>query len=181
MKKSYIWLMSAISVLLIVTVGVTLAYLISSSNTVKNTFTVGNVSIKLRETTGREYKMAPGITIMKDPTITVEANSEDCWVFVKIQKSSNFNNFCEFEIAEGWTSLSQNDGVYYQKVKKSAVNKKFAVIKNNRIFVSDILTEEDLNALLENPTLKFTAYAIQCDGMVSVQDAWRELNSKKEE
>ena len=181
MKKSSVWLMVTIATLLIAGIGVTLAYLISSSNVVENTFTVGNVSISLNETTGSEYKMAPGITIQKDPTITVGANSDECWLFVKAQKSSDFNNFCEFEIADGWTSLEQNNGVYYQKVKKSAVDKKFQIIKNNRVLIKDTVTEEDFNSLLENPTLKFTAYAIQCKGMASVQDAWRVLNSKKEE
>ena len=47
--------------------------------------------------------------------------------------------------------------------------------------IKDTVTEEDFNSLLENPTLKFTAYAIQCKGMASAQDAWRVLNSKKEE
>lgn len=181
MKKSYVLLVVAIAILSVASIGITLAYLISSSNRVENTFTLGNVSISLNETTGSEYKMAPGITIVKDPTITVEANSDDCWIFVKVHKSSNFNRYCEFEIAEGWTNLTQSQEVYYQKVKKSAVDKKFAILKNNRITVSDSVTEDDFNTLLENPTLKFTAYAIQCDGMVSAQDAWRELNSEKEE
>ncbi len=181
MKKSYISLIVAAAVLLTATIGFTLAYLISSSNKVENTFTVGNISISLNETTGSEYKMAPGVTILKDPTITVEANSDACWLFVKTQTSSNFGSFCEFEIGQGWQTLQQNEGVYYQRVEKSAVNQKFKVLKNDRIYVKDTLTEEDFNALLKNPTLKVTAYAIQCEGMLSALDAWQQLNIIREE
>lgn len=181
MKKRTVWLIVATAVLLIVTVGITLALLISSSDPVVNTFTVGDVGITLNETTGSEYKMAPGIEIFKDPTITVEANSEKCYLYVKLEKSSNFNVFCSFEMADGWNSLPQNEGVYYRMVEKSGVNRKIRVIKNDRIYVNDALTEDDFNAIIENPTLKITAYAIQSEGMVSELDAWRVLNERKEE
>ena len=176
MKKRSIGLMVAALCLFTACIGYTLAYLISLSNPVENVFTVGDVNISLSETTGNEYKMAPGVEIFKDPTVTVEANSETCWIFVRINKSPNFSRYCDFEIADGWAALSQNEGVYYQKVKKSAVNKSFNLLKNNRLFVKESLTEEDLNSVTDNPTLAFTAYAIQCEGMVSEQDAWREIN-----
>ena len=181
MKKRTVWLIVATAVLLVVTVGITLALLISSSDPVVNTFTVGDVGITLNETTGSEYKMAPGIEILKDPTITVKAKSEACYLYVKLEKSSNFNGFCSFEMAEGWNFLPQNEGVYYRRVEKSVVDKKIKVIKNDRIYVNDALTEDDFNAIIENPTLKITAYAIQSEGMVSEQDAWRVLNERKEE
>lgn len=181
MKKRTVWLIVATAVLLIVTVGITLALLISSSAPVVNTFTVGDVGITLNETTGSEYKMAPGIEILKDPTITVKAKSEACYLYVKLEKSSNFNGFCSFEMVDGWNSLPQNEGVYYRRVEKSGVDKKIKVIKNDRIYVNDALTEDDFNAIIENPTLKITAYAIQSEGMVSELDAWRVLNERKEE
>lgn len=181
MKKRSIGLMVAALCLFTACIGYTLAYLISLSNPVENVFTVGDVNISLSETTGSEYKMAPGIEILKDPTITVKAKSEKCYLYVKVEKSSNFNGFCSFEMAEGWNSLPQNEGVYYRMVEKSGVDKKIKVIKNDRIYVNDALTEDDFNAIIENPTLKITAYAIQSEGMVSEQDAWRVLNERKEE
>ena len=92
-------LLALCAVLLVVsTVFATMAYLTSTTEVVKNTFTVGNVKITLDEAkvneygvkdgdtrvTENTYKLMPGHTYTKDPTIHVDANSEDCWLFVKI-------------------------------------------------------------------------------------------------
>lgn len=78
----------------------TMAYL-TSSDTVTNTFTVGKVEIKLDETdvtnpTGsrvqaNSYKLMPGTTYTKDPTVTVKAGSEEAYVRMKV----TFNNATE--------------------------------------------------------------------------------------
>ena len=78
----------------------TVAFL-TDSKTVTNTFTVGNVQIKLDEAnlnketgateSGRTEKgnenvlLIPGRTIGKDPTVTVLQNSEKCYVRMKVQ------------------------------------------------------------------------------------------------
>lgn len=78
----------------------TMAYL-TSTDTVTNTFTVGKVEIKLDETdvtnqTGprvqaNSYKLMPGTTYTKDPTVTVKAGSEESYVRMKV----TFNNATE--------------------------------------------------------------------------------------
>lgn len=90
--------------LLLVAAGVfgTLAYL-TGTDTVNNTFTVGNVKITLDEakvTTGgtpvegadrvkaNEYHLLPGHTYTKDPTVTVEEGSDLSYVRMKV----TFNN-----------------------------------------------------------------------------------------
>ena len=80
----------------------TIAYL-TSTDAVKNTFTVGNVAIKLDEAKVTEdgkivegadrvhendYKLLPGLTYTKDPTVTVENGSEESYVRMKV----TFNN-----------------------------------------------------------------------------------------
>lgn len=75
----------------------TMAYL-TSTDTVTNTFTIGKVEIKLDETdvtnpTGprvqaNSYKLMPGTTYTKDPTVTVLKGSEDSYVRMKV----TFNN-----------------------------------------------------------------------------------------
>lgn len=80
----------------------TMAYL-TSTDTVTNTFTVGKVEIKLDEAkvtedgipvegaarvTANSYKLMPGTTYTKDPTVTVKAGSEDSYVRMKV----TFNN-----------------------------------------------------------------------------------------
>lgn len=90
--------------LLLVAAGVfgTLAYL-TGTDTVNNTFTVGNVKITLDEakvnTDGtpvvgadrvktNEYHLLPGHTYTKDPTVTVKTGSDASYVRVKV----TFNN-----------------------------------------------------------------------------------------
>ena len=75
----------------------TMAYLTSSAE-VKNTFTIGKVEIKLDETDvtdpngprvkANSYKLMPGTTYTKDPTVTVLKGSEDSYVRMKV----TFNN-----------------------------------------------------------------------------------------
>lgn len=72
----------------------TMAYL-TSTDTVTNTFTVGNVKITLDEAKANadgtlvegaervranEYKLMPGHTYNKDPMVTVKAGSEDAYI-----------------------------------------------------------------------------------------------------
>ena len=74
----------------------TYAYLQDQESQV-NTFTTGNVYITLDEAkvdgTGRtsatqDYKLFPAMTVTKDPTITVDAGSEDAWVAAKVTVSA---------------------------------------------------------------------------------------------
>ena len=80
----------------------TMAYL-TSTDEVNNTFTVGKVKIELDEAKvdengtpvanadrvkSNEYKLMPGHTYTKDPTVTVEKGSESSYVRMKV----TFNN-----------------------------------------------------------------------------------------
>lgn len=175
MRKSHIWLIIATVLVVVVSVGVTVALLVASSKPVINTFTIGGVDITLTETT-TEYKMAPGVTVAKDPTVTVLANSEKSWLFVKVEKENDFDTFCTYEVQDGWTALDGQEGVFYQMVENSSANQAFPVLKNNCVLVKDTLTEEQLNAITVNPTLVVTAYAIQDDGLGTAAAAWQALN-----
>lgn len=180
MRKRYISLIVGVVLLISVSVCATYALLVTSSNAVVNTFTVGGVDITLTETTGDEYIMAPGVTVVKDPSITVIANSESSWLFVKVEKENNFDAFCTYEIQDVWTALDGYDGVFYQKVEKSSSNQVFQVLKNNSIVVMVTVTEEELNAVSANPKLNFTAYAAQSDSFATAGDAWNALHQGKE-
>jgi len=78
----------------VVTVMGTLAFL-TDRDSVKNTFTVGNIDITVDESAvnsegkpvdgaqrvqSNEYHLLPGCRYTKDPTVTVEANSEEAYV-----------------------------------------------------------------------------------------------------
>ncbi len=169
----------------------TLAWLIDQSPEVTNTFTYGDININLEETdnnndddddpTTNEYNMTPGADIEKDPVVTVEAESEDCWLFVKLEESDNFDDFLSYEIADGWTALPGYEGVYYRPVDNAEEDQEYPVLKDNTVSVLPTVTKEMLNNLDANgasdyPQLVISAYAIQRDadieGLDEAVTAW---------
>lgn len=170
-----------ILILVIGAVGGTLAWLTDKTDPVTNTFTVGNVDITLAETTGKTYKMVPGQTITKDPKVTVEAGSEECWLFVKIEKSTNYDNFMTYTVANGWTALGDAyPDVYYRSVPASTTNAEFAVLDDNKVTVKDTVTKAMMDEITKGtanaPTLTFTAYAVQSAGFDTAVEAWGEAS-----
>ena len=95
-------------------VGGTIAWLTAQTDPVVNTFTYGDINIELTETKpkNQQAKIIPGVDIEKDPKVTVKANSEACWLFVKVEEE-NWPTFTEsdgtrkvkYGIADGWTAL----------------------------------------------------------------------------
>lgn len=160
MKKK-VWLsVAAIALVLCCAIGGTLAWLSAKTDSVKNTFTVGDINIDLTETTGETYKMVPGNTLGKDPKVTVNAGSEACWLFVKVEESENFDAFMTCAIADGWTALSGVGGVYYREVPATDADTDFTVLKNNQVIVKEDVTKQQLQGVKDNlPTMTFTAYA----------------------
>lgn len=174
MKKKTLALVLALTLLVAGVVGGTLAWLTDRTAEVKNTFTVGDINIDLTETT-TDYKMVPGNTIAKDPTVTVKANSEACWLFVKVTESENLNNFITYTIANGWTKLQ--DGVYYREVPASAADQTFSVLAGDAVTVKSDVTRTMLEtAKTDAPTLTFQAYAIQKDHFATAAAAWAEVS-----
>ena len=174
MKKKTLALVLALTLLVAGVVGGTLAWLTDRTAEVKNTFTVGDINIGLTETT-TDYKMVPGNTIAKDPTVTVKAESEACWLFVQVTESTNLKDFITYAIAEGWTKLQ--DGVYYREVPASNVDQTFSVLKGDAVTVNSDVTKAMLTAKdFANPTLTFKAYAVQKDNVASASDAWAKVN-----
>lgn len=176
MKKKTLALVLALTLLVAGVVGSTLAWLTDQTAEVKNTFTVGDINIGLTETT-TDYKMVPGNTIAKDPTVTVKANSEACWLFVQVTESTDLKDFITYAIAEGWTALPGVDGVYYREVPASAADQPFSVLKGDAVTVNSDVTKEMLTAKdFANPTLTFQAYAIQKDHFATADAAWAEVS-----
>lgn len=170
--------------------GGTFAMLVDKTPEVVNTFTYGDIKIDLTEDdtndgdndpTTNSYKMIPGRNIAKNPKVTVDAGSEDCWLFVILEKSDNFDAFMTFEIADGWTALSGQSGVYYRQVLLTDTVREFGVIKDNQVHVKETVTREMLGSLTEGgashyPTLTIEAAAIQYDAGIdsidTAEEAW---------
>ena len=176
MKKKTLALVLALTLLVAGVVGGTLAWLTDRTAEVKNTFTVGDINIGLTETT-EDYKMVPGNTIAKDPTVTVKANSEACWLFVKVTESTDLKDFITYAIADGWTALPGVDGVYYREVPASAADQTFSVLAGDAVTVKSDVTRTMLEtAKTDAPTLTFKAYAIQKDHFATADAAWAEVS-----
>ena len=174
MKKKLTVSLAVLALVACMTAGATLAWLTAKTSSVTNTFTYGDINIELKETTGESYKMVPGNTIAKDPKVTVKANSEACWLFVKVEKSTNLDEFMTYGIADGWTKLDGVDGVYYREVASPTDDTVFDVLKDNSVTVKTTVTKEQFNSLTSTtmPTLTFTAYACQKDNVSTAADAW---------
>lgn len=146
--RKFLMLLASALLLVSVTVGATVAYL-TSTDSVTNTFTVGNVALTLDETNtdgkdgegnaneneardkANEYHLLPGQSYVKDPIVHVAANSENSYVFVKVvnglapieeatsDEEGGYKNIEAQIIANGWTKLDNVDNVYYRSYAKS--------------------------------------------------------------
>lgn len=107
-------LMLACVLLICGVVGGTVAWLTAQTPEVKNTFTESDIDITLEETKpeNKTAPMVPGWKIDKDPKVTVESDSEDCWLFVKITESTNpdLDDYIAYEIADKYDATSNPDG-----------------------------------------------------------------------
>ena len=157
--------------------GGTLAWLNAKTDEVKNTFSTSDIGVTLKETTNT-YKMIPGWTINKDPNATVTSGSEDCYLFVKVEKSDNFDTYMDMAIDSQWAALdaTNNPGVYYIKIDedteknvaynvlgegKSTYSEVEYTWDDNQVLVKPTVTEKMMDEANPQPTLTFTAYAVQ--------------------
>ena len=196
MKKKITVAVVALVLVLCCAMGGTLAWLVAKTDPVVNTFTYGDINIDLSESENLNLKMIPGNDITKDPKVTVEANSEACWLFVKVEESNNFDDFMTYAIASGWTlynttttgsdiktdDTTDDTYVIYREVDANTANagNSYQVLagkeeyQNGYVTVNDAVTKKMFAALTEatRPTLTFTAYAVQSDNVTTVADAW---------
>ena len=164
--KTKALLMSLCAVLLVAaSVLGTMAYLTDSKD-VKNTFTVGNVTIKLDEAkvdekgnlvknqddtladrvTQNEYKLLPGHTYTKDPTVTVLAPSVESYVRMKVtfNKASQIIAMCtDPEFAEDGPTGVENAYPLIRMVNFMEANaaKWDGIIPDNMVDTEDMLAD----------------------------------------
>ena len=184
-KKTLAMLLSLV-LLIGCVVGDTLAWLTAKTEQVTNTFSTSDIGVQLKETTN-EYKMIPGWDIAKDPKAWITEGSEEAFLFVKVEKSANFDSFMTYTIADGWTELTSAAGtnykVYYREVTSAQMgeNNAFTILKDNKVAVNDSVTKEMMTAEeFTQPTLTFTAYAHQlyqnAGTRFDAAAAWSNLN-----
>lgn len=185
MKKTSKALLLALCAVLLVAASVmgTMAYLTSTTGPVTNTFTVGNVAITLDEaavgtdgvelqgaqrTTSNTYHLLPGHSYTKDPTVHVDKNSEDCYLFVKVTNpltaiEDSAATIASQMTAKSWTLVDAENGIYvYGTAAAPAVVK---AGEDHVVFekVKVAGTVTDLSDYAQNQ-ITVVAYAVQKDG-----------------
>ena len=197
MKKGYKALLLSMCAVLLVAVSIfgTFAYL-TDKDTVTNTFTVGSVGISLDEAEvnadgtyknghdnrvqGNAYRLLPGHTYYKDPTVTVEAGSEDAYVrmIVAVERIDQmelalpYSNGSEYyadegyflfqELCGGWDSATwQFEGYtesddektgYYEFRYKDVVSK-----SENKTVLDDLFETITIPGEIDNALLTYLA------------------------
>lgn len=204
--------MALCAVLLVVTtVFATMAYL-TSTDEVVNTFTVGKVSIKLDETDvnlygvkdgetrvkSNEYKLIPGHEYVKDPTVHVEAGSEESYIRMIVTitdfadvKAAFGDDFLPQNFVKGWNgSIWETTGAvvekentatyefrYHEKVSTVGGQARDLEELFKSIVVPDSVKNGDL-AKLEELEINIVAHAIQADGFKDADDAWEAFDKQ---
>lgn len=182
MKKKTLTVLFSLALILVGIVGGTIAWLTDTTEKVVNTFTDSDIDITLEETKNN-FKMIPGYAIDKDPKVSVTEGSEKCYLFVKLEKSANFDSFLTYEIADGWTALDGVDNVYYRTVDTADMGTKYSVLKNDQVNVLGTVTKGMMNGLTKDsyPTLTVMAYASQFNKNVNeqftVSEAWSNISN----
>ncbi len=189
------------------TILTTVAYL-TDEDEVINTFTVGRLGITLDEApvnedgqttdkaaervTANKYHLVPGLTYEKDPTIHVEAGSEDAYIFVKVENGiaqfeaesgeaeGGYKTIAEQITANGWSALEGVENVFYRTYTQGdksdmVVFTQFKIDGMadtvdgwDEVVADNAETEEDE----ATNKIVVTGYAVQKAGFGSAADAW---------
>ena len=192
MKKRTMIFVTAMVLLFAMVTGSTLAYMTSKTATVQNTFTYGNVLITLDEapvnsdgqaTTGARvtantYRLFPGKTYDKDPTVHVDADSEDCYIFVKVVNPiSSIEATGDTTIAAqmhdlGWTLVSGKTNVYaYNGTSQGTADATVSKGENIKVFET-VTIADDAKFAGTYGQVTIEAFAVQAEGFASAAAAW---------
>ena len=196
----------------------TLAYLTDTDSAV-NTFTIGQVDIALDEAAvdrdgklrvdgegnpvdrvkGNEYHLIPGQTYIKDPTVTVKANSEESYIRMKVtinclaeldaifapdgaDLTAVFNGYDpEVWIYAGEKRDETTNTITYEFRYKEAVTGGTEDIVLNALFdsftLSGEITGEELKTI-RDLTITVYGHAIQAIGFDNETAAWKAFDEQ---
>ena len=192
MKKRTMIFVTAMVLLFAMVTGTTLAYMTSTTATVQNTFTYGNVLITLDEApvdsdgqatngarvTANSYRLFPGKTYDKDPTVHVDAASEDCYIFVKVVNPiSSIEATGDTTIAAqmqdlGWTLVSGKTNVYaYNGTSQGTADATVSKGENIKVFET-VTIADDAKFAGTYGQVTIEAFAVQAEGFASAAAAW---------
>lgn len=196
-------------------IGGSLAWLTDQTGNVTNTFSVGDINIDLKEhdyvpesktldtekkpvTENVDYVFVPGDTLPKDPFVTVGANSEDCYLFVKVSGINNTHKDLSGRIidwtvsphleeqnekADGWTKYElkteyEDDAktvvsteYWYCKVLNSSADQIWYILQNDSITVNRLVTKDMVSDIKnKKPQVVLTAAAVQVANLADSEE-----------
>lgn len=165
MKKKVLVIALALSLVAVTALGVTLAYFFDDE-TATNTFTVGNVSIRIDEPDwayiGSEDapEVYPGEKLNKDPSVA-NTGANPCVVRVKVAMPAGFENLISFEGMDttDWVKV----GDYYYFLKPVAVGASTTELFQGVRFSKDLTNGDP--AIGRN--IQVIAQAVQAQGILS--------------
>ncbi len=202
-KTKLLTTLGAVALIGAIGVGSTFAYLTSETGVVKNTFTVGKVQFDTsmgagltesevaRDTDGKyqkdvdgpnnwkkteqEYtKLVAGEELLKDPTVHIAADSEDCWVFAKIENANEDlsieYNVNEWEdVTDAYKTANQIDSeIDYVVYATKNIIPTSKTVTHSTIFNS-VKVSKDLASGTEFKPIKISACAVQATGLTQAQ------------
>lgn len=179
-------LLTAVAALLLVvmSVGGTLAWLKAETSPVVNTFETNNITIDVEESPlntdgtlnttadkveSNTYQLIPNVNLNKDPDVVV-TTSVDAYVFLMIDTTNwvgdALKNIVYFNVdTDVWTPVEGVDNVYYKEVSANDNEQTFGIIAGDIVYVTDALTEKNMPAT--NVSVSFGACAIQKTGLAT--------------
>lgn len=195
LARKFLLILSSALLLVSLTVGATVAYL-TDTDSVVNTFTVGKVGLSMDEAdvneygdliytdeaktilaervTANEYKLIPGHTYVKDPTIYIDSTSEDGWLFVKIDNQIADIEDQSWTIAaqmaqKGFKPIAEGSNVYAWDYVATKANTSIVVFEKFKI---DGNVKNAALAEYQGKSVSVTAYMVQKDGFDNAKAAW---------
>lgn len=123
--------------------------------------------------TENDYKLQPGHTYVKDPTIHVADDSDNCYLFVKVENGiaaieDSTNNIAAQMAAKGWKALGEGYSNIYVYVGTAegatnplAVSAGADVVVFEQFKVGDNVSDV---SSYKNAKITVTAYGVQTDG-----------------
>ena len=207
MKKKIALMVTSLVLVVAMAVGGTLAYLTKTTDTLTNTFTVGNIDMTLTEPSweydgeGEAAKVYPDAVVAKDPTVTVIKGSEECYVrmLVTISNASVMDTIFApnganlKQIFEGyhdnWTYIGNEEDTtnntrtyefrYAYNVLPSATADLKLPALFERVHIPADLTETQIAELKDTGfTIDIVAHAIQTAGFESASEAWEAFDEQ---
>ena len=215
MKKKITLYVIAAAILAIAVIGGTLAFFTDETEKKTNSFTFGEVDIDLEETADRntesnyepgtpkedgsgfEYpEVVPGVKYSKKPVITVDADSEDAYVFAEISVTNYHALFAALEAAgldpsqldsllcvpdlgtgepvDHWLT---DDGVFHIVYTAGIKSAGYKWTLFEAVQVPAELTQEMVESLQEDGVdVAVKGYGVQAAGIADAAAAWAEVD-----